>query len=65
MRPFTYVALFAGAAVAETAVVLLLLPLTPLTALRIEGSDNGVTTYVNECPAGKGGLPPLSSSKGK
>jgi hypothetical protein len=63
MRSFTYVALFAGAAVAETAVIFN--PLLPHTPLRIAGNDKGVTTYINECPAGKGGLDPVSDSKGK
>jgi hypothetical protein len=61
MRSFTYVALFAGAAVAETAVIFS--PFLPHTPLRIAGNDKGVTTYVNECPAGKAGLDPVSESK--
>lgn len=62
MRSSTYVALFAGSAAAQSAVVLNFLPVP--TGLIIKGKENDVTTYVNECPAGQAGLDALSSSKG-
>jgi hypothetical protein len=55
MRSFTYAALFAGSAAASSSAVVLNLFL-PNTTLISTGSENNVTTYINECAPDNAGV---------
>lgn len=63
MRSFTYAALFAGSAAASSSAVVLNLYF-PNTTLISTGSENNVTTYINECSPDNAGVSVIPASTG-